>query len=59
MNNQELVSLMKDVFEGITLLAENNIYIGDRKIMDVLTDIVLKKIDRKQSGKLLTKGVTL
>lgn len=59
LNNKELISLMKDVFEGITLLAENNIYIGDKKIMDVLTDIVLKKIDRKQTGKLLTKGVTI
>ncbi|WP_373124886.1 phage tail tape measure protein [Blautia producta] len=57
LNNKELISLMKDVFEGITLLAENNIYIGDKKVMDILTDLIMKRIDQKQTGKMMTKGV--
>lgn len=57
LNNKELISLMKDVFEGITLLAENNIYIGDRKFMDVLTEMVIKRIDQKQTSKMVVKGV--
>lgn len=58
-NNKELISLMKDVFEGITLLAENNIYIGDRKVLDLLTELVMKRIDQKQTRKMMTKGVTV
>ena len=57
LNNKELISLMKDVFEGITLLVENNIYIGDKKVMDILTDLIMKRIDQKQTGKMMTKGV--
>ena len=57
LNNKELIRLMKDVFEGITLLAENNIYIGYKKVMDILTDLIMKRIDQKQNGKMMTKGV--
>lgn len=58
-NNQELISMMHDIFQGMTLLAENNIQIGDRKVLETITKMVVKVIDSKESSKFTAKGVML
>lgn len=43
-NNGILVGAIKEAMSELNLVAENNIYIGDRKVADVLTDMVTKKV---------------
>lgn len=58
-NNQELIAMMHGIFQGMTFLAENNIQIGDRKVLETITKMVVKVIDSKESSKFTVKGVTL
>lgn len=43
-NNLLLAALIKEAIAELSIVAENNIYIGDKKLMNVLTDMVIKKI---------------
>ena len=43
-NNLLLVALIKEAISELSIVAENNIYIGDKKLVNVLTDMVIKKI---------------
>ena len=52
-NNGLLVKALKEAFAELNLVAENNIYLGDRKLAQILTDMVLKK-NRQPSNELRT-----
>ena len=47
---------LKEAISKLSLVAENNIYIGDRKLAQVLTEMVLKKMDAKVAKVALAKG---
>lgn len=55
-NNSNIVAMLKEAFKEITLVAQNEIYIGDRKFLDVMTEMVMKKIGSKQKNGLTFKG---
>lgn len=55
-NNSILVGAIKEVMSELSLVAENNIYIGDRKVADVLTDMVTKKVMARTSQYNTVKG---
>lgn len=55
-NNATLASLIKEALSGMDLTAENNIYIGDKKIESVITDMVIKKISSKIRNLQSAKG---
>ena len=55
-NNGVLVSAIKEAMSELNLVAENNIYIGDRKVADVLTDMVTKKVMARTSQYNTVKG---
>lgn len=55
-NNGLLVQALKEAISELSLVAENNIYIGDRKLTQVLTEMVLKKMDAKVAKVALAKG---
>lgn len=55
-NNGLLVQALKEAISELSLVAENNIYIGDRKLAQVLTEMVLKKMDAKVAKVALAKG---
>ena len=43
-NNLLLVALIKEAISELRIVAENNVYIGDKKLVNMLTDMVIKKI---------------
>lgn len=55
-NNGVLVGAIKEAMSELNLVAENNIYIGDRKVADVLTDMVTKKVTARTSQYNAVKG---
>lgn len=55
-NNGILVGAIKEAMSELILVAENNIYIGDRKVADVLTDMVTKKVMARTSQYNTVKG---
>lgn len=55
-NNGLLVGAIKEALSELNLVAENNIYIGDRKVADVLTDMVTKKVMARTSQYNTVKG---
>lgn len=55
-NNSVLVGAIKEALAELNLVAENNIYIGDRKVVEILTDMVLKKMAVKSSQINALKG---
>lgn len=56
-NNGLLVKAFKEAFAELSLVAENNIYLGDRKLAQILTDMVLKKISNRATNYELAKGM--
>lgn len=56
-NNGLLVKALKEAFAELNLVAENNIYLGDRKLAQILTDMVLKKIGNRATNYELAKGM--
>lgn len=55
-NNGVLVSAIREALSELNLVAENNIYIGDRKVADVITDMVIKKISARTNQYNMVKG---
>ena len=43
----------------VQFVAENNIYIGDRKLVSVLTDMVIKKLAENTKDTLYAKGALI
>lgn len=56
-NNAVLADLLIEALSAIKIEAENNIYIGDTKLLDIITEMVINKIGGRQSGKNLAMGV--
>ena len=56
-NNAILADTLLGALSEIKVSAENNIYIGDRKFFDVISEMVVDKIGNRQSGKRLAMGV--
>lgn len=56
-NNSILVALIREAMTKVQFVAENNIYIGDKKLETILTEMVLKKISEKMSGSMRVQGV--
>lgn len=56
-NNTVLAELLVGALSELKMETENNIYIGDKKFFDVVTEMVVSKIGSRQSGKNLAMGV--
>lgn len=55
-NNAVLADIILGALSEIKIAAENNIYIGDKKFFDVITEMVVGKIGSRQAGKTLARG---
>ena len=55
-NNTTLISLIQEAISGLDFTAENNIYIGEKKIDSVVTDMVIKKMSAKIRNLKSAKG---
>lgn len=55
-NNAVLADIILGALSEIRIAAENNIYIGDKKFFDVITEMVVGKIGSRQMGKTLARG---
>ena len=55
-NNTELVRIIAQALSELTFGIENNIYLGDKKLADVLADAVIKKMSRNVKYKLGASG---
>lgn len=56
-NNETLVALIADAIRTLRLTAENNIYIGDKKTLTALTELVLKKMSDKMLTAQAARGM--
>ena len=56
-NNSILAAMIKEAISEMQIMAENNIYIGDRKFYDVITEMVIKKISSGVNDKRMAKGL--
>lgn len=56
-NNAVLADMLMGTLSEMKIEAENNVYIGDKKFFDVITEMVVGKIGSRQSGKNLAMGV--
>lgn len=56
-NNAVLAELLVGALSELKIETENNIYIGDKKFFEVITDSVIGKIGSRQNGKNLAMGV--
>ena len=56
-NNETLVALIADAIQTLRLTAENNIYIGDKKTLTALTELVLKKMSNKMLTVQTARGI--
>lgn len=56
-NNEMLVALFADAIQTLRLTAENNIYIGDKKTLTALTELVLKKMSDKMLTAQTARGI--
>lgn len=56
-NNEMLVALIADAIQTMRLTAENNIYIGDKKTLTALTELVLKKMSDKMLTAQAARGM--
>lgn len=55
-NNLLLAALIKEAISELSIVAENNIYIGDKKLVSVLTDMVIKKISSGINDARMVRG---
>lgn len=55
-NNATLAAMIVEAFKSISMTAENNIYIGDKKSITLLTNLVLKQMANKTLATQGAKG---
>ena len=55
-NNVLLAEMIKEAISELNITAENNIYIGDKKLASVVTDMVIKKLSENMKDMRLAKG---
>ncbi len=56
LNNSLLAEMIKEAIAELNITAENNIYIGDKKLASVVTDMVIKKLSENMKDMRLAKG---
>ena len=56
-NNEVLASMLAEAIQSLSLVAENNIYIGDKKTLTALTELVLKKMSDKMLTAQTARGM--
>ena len=56
-NNSTLAALITEAMRELPLVAENNIYLGDTKLVSIMTDMILDKMGQKHRGYQTAKGV--
>lgn len=56
LNNAFLAEMIKEAIADLRIVAENNIYIGDKKIYSILTDMVIKKLSENARDIRFAKG---
>lgn len=56
-NNSVLAALIAEAMKELPLVAENNIYLGDTKLVSIMTDMILDKMGQKHRGYQTAKGV--
>lgn len=55
-NNMKLAAVIKEAISELQIITENNIYIGDRKIMSQLAELVIKKMSMNSKDLKAVKG---
>lgn len=55
-NNGIMAQILSEVIKDLQLVAENNIYLGDTKLVSVMTDMILDKMGQKHRAYRAAKG---
>lgn len=55
-NNAALALMIKEALAELNIVAENNVYIGDRKFFEIITNMVIKKISNEMMDQNIAKG---
>lgn len=55
-NNSVLAAVIREALKEIQIIAENKVYIGEKRIEDTVTEMVLKKISKKVKNKKAARG---
>lgn len=55
-NNSALAAVIREALKEIQIMAENKVYIGEKRIEDTVTEMVLKKISKKVKNKKAARG---
>lgn len=55
-NNLKLAAIIKEAISELQIVTENNIYIGDKKIMSQIAELVIKKISMNSKDMKAVKG---
>lgn len=55
-NNSILVAAIKEALSELHITAENNIYIGDKKLMNTITEMVVKRISGSVKDSMRVQG---
>lgn len=56
-NNLKLAQIIKEALSELQIVAENNVYIGDRKVLETMTNMLIKKISEKMKSERVAKGM--
>ena len=57
-NNLALADLLVEAVKSLKINAENNIYIGDKRLYQIITEMVIKEISSKVGSQRASKGVS-
>lgn len=57
-NNFALAELLMEAIKNLEINAENNIYIGDKRLYQIITEMVIKEISSKVQNQRASKGVS-
>jgi len=55
-NNGIMAQILSEVIKDLQIVAENNIYLGDTKLVSVMTDMILDKMGQKHRAYRAAKG---
>lgn len=58
-NNGVLAQAIAEILAGMNIVAENNIYLGNEKLVTLLTNMVIEKISGNMAAYSLAKGMSL
>lgn len=55
-NNSALAEMIKEALQELSIVAENNIFIGEKKLESTITDMVIKKLTSKMRSQNAARG---